>query len=106
MDQIIKLKWECSIDTSGSVFATSTCFKILKKATLDYRKDYERIHRFTRHRDLGKIKHHSFTLKAFLKSSSLRYSIEMCTFTVLILYFQIYFQYCMQIYRKWNDVED
>ncbi len=45
MDRVIHQMWEGSYDTGGSFLSMSTCYKIIKKGSPSYHKDYERAHR-------------------------------------------------------------
>lgn len=90
MDRIFQQMWECSIDNHGSIFATSTCFNILKRVNFSYKKDYERNQRF-KTRNVDKIRHHSLTYMSFIKSMSLRYRVELLIFIVVMFLYQKYF---------------
>ena len=90
MDRVIRQMWEGSIDTGGSLFSLSTCYKIVTKGYTSYQKDFERTHRLVCNRNLRNKRHHPFTYRVYLKSMNFRYNIELILFIVVMIAFQYY----------------
>jgi len=91
MDNILKKMWRGSIDTGGSFFAMSTCFKIAtKEFSPEYKKDYERTHRLRVFNRIDKVRHHPYTFKVYRKGMNFRYYVELLMYSVLGITFQYY----------------
>ena len=90
MDRIMKDYWNSNIDTSGSFFNNSTCFQILTVNKLSYIEDYERTHRFYHERDVKVTRPHPYMYKVYVNSMQMRYFIEICTFSIISIFFQFF----------------
>ena len=78
MDNVIRKMWHGSVDTGGSFFSLSVCYKVLTKEYCpSYKKDYERTHRLRVRGRLDDVRHHGLTFKVFMKNMDLRYYIEL-----------------------------
>lgn len=85
MDRVVREMWNGSIDAGGSFFALSTSYTIIKELVDGSKEDAERNHRLLWTRDLDSLRHHTLTFRVYLKSMSLRYTIELITYSILLL---------------------
>lgn len=106
MDNVLKKMWRGSIDTGGSFFAMSTCFKIAtKEFSPSYKKDYERTHRLRVFNRIDKVRHHPFTFKVFRKGMDFRYYIELLLYLVLSTTFQYFMLRFVTGYQSFADLK-
>ena len=85
MDRVVREMLNGSIDAGGSFFALSTSYTIMKELVDGSKEDAERNHRLLWTRDLDSLRHHTLTFRVYLKSMSLRYTIELITYSILLL---------------------
>ena len=101
IDRIIRQMWESNVDDSASFFGHSICYKILKKSSPDYPKDYLRTH-WLRWGSVS-TRHHPFTMLVYLKSMNIRYYMELFLFLTVMVIFQVFI---LQFITSWQSFAD